>query len=216
MSGIMTRLPSRRPGLVIRSVGKDAYVVKDPETGGYFQLGEREHFLLTQFDGRRTGGEIRRGFRDCFDEELYDDELDEFLEAAQAQGLLTDSGAPVGSCASGTEAKSTKRKTQSLFYWRTKIFDPDRFFTWLAPKVGCFWTRTFLIVSACCIVIAALLVCANRVEIVASWRAALRWETALLVWLTLLVVAMLHEFAHGLTCKHYGGQVHEIGFLLLF
>jgi multidrug resistance efflux pump len=32
----------------------------------------------------------------------------------------------------------------------------------------------------------------------------------------MLVVALLHECAHGLTCKHYGGEVHEIGFLLLF
>jgi multidrug resistance efflux pump len=44
----------------------------------------------------------------------------------------------------------------------------------------------------------------------------LRWETAVAVWLTLFVVTMLHEFAHGLTCKHYGGEVHEIGFLLMF
>src|SRR5439155_627039 len=45
---------------------------------------------------------------------------------------------------------------------------------------------------------------------------ALRWEVAALAWLTLLGVAMVHEFAHGLTCKHHGGEVHEIGFLLLF
>src|SRR5439155_2123288 len=30
------------------------------------------------------------------------------------------------------------------------------------------------------------------------------------------VTTTLHEFAHGLTCKHYGGEVHEIGFLLMF
>jgi hypothetical protein len=26
----------------------------------------------------------------------------------------------------------------------------------------------------------------------------------------------LHEFAHGLTCRHFGGEVHEIGFLLIY
>jgi multidrug resistance efflux pump len=31
-----------------------------------------------------------------------------------------------------------------------------------------------------------------------------------------LVVTTAHEFAHGLTCKHFGGEVHEIGFLLLY
>jgi putative peptide zinc metalloprotease protein len=29
-------------------------------------------------------------------------------------------------------------------------------------------------------------------------------------------VVILHEFAHGLTCKHFGGQVHEMGFLLIY
>ncbi|MEJ2272368.1 MAG: hypothetical protein P8X91_07795, partial [Candidatus Bathyarchaeota archaeon] len=29
-------------------------------------------------------------------------------------------------------------------------------------------------------------------------------------------VGTLHEFAHGLTCKHYGGEVREIGFLLMY
>jgi hypothetical protein len=32
----------------------------------------------------------------------------------------------------------------------------------------------------------------------------------------LLAVGLLHEFAHGLTCKHHGGEVREIGVLLLF
>src|SRR6202022_458410 len=26
----------------------------------------------------------------------------------------------------------------------------------------------------------------------------------------------LHEFAHGLTCRYFGGAVHEIGFLLIY
>src|SRR5262249_50404082 len=30
------------------------------------------------------------------------------------------------------------------------------------------------------------------------------------------VVTVLHEFAHGLTCKHFGGEVRDMGFLMLF
>ena len=32
----------------------------------------------------------------------------------------------------------------------------------------------------------------------------------------MLTVTTLHEFAHGLTCKHFGGHVHEMGFLLIY
>src|SRR5207249_6099336 len=35
------------------------------------------------------------------------------------------------------------------------------------------------------------------------------------VWAIILLVTTAHEFAHGLTCKRFGGEVHELGFLLL-
>jgi multidrug resistance efflux pump len=35
------------------------------------------------------------------------------------------------------------------------------------------------------------------------------------VWAVILMVTVAHEFGHGLTCKHFGGEVHELGFLLL-
>ncbi len=35
-------------------------------------------------------------------------------------------------------------------------------------------------------------------------------------WLLFFVLAFIHETAHGLTCKHYGGEVHQMGFHLIF
>ena len=31
-----------------------------------------------------------------------------------------------------------------------------------------------------------------------------------------LALGAIHEFGHGLTCKHYGGDVHQMGFLLIY
>src|SRR5262249_41300394 len=73
-----------------------------------------------------------------------------------------------------------------------------------------------LIVSAGCILLAAGLLWANRHELASSFKLAWRWDAAVLAWLALLTVTTLHEFAHGLTCKHHGGEGHAIGFLLLF
>src|SRR2546429_948264 len=38
-------------------------------------------------------------------------------------------------------------------------------------------------------------------------------ETFILAWFVILLVGITHEFAHGLTCKHFGGEVHELGFM---
>lgn len=43
-----------------------------------------------------------------------------------------------------------------------------------------------------------------------------RFDALLLAWVTILLVTTAHEFAHALTCKRFGGEVHEIGFLLLY
>ena len=98
------------------------------------------------------------------------------------------------------------------------MFDPDRLFARLEPGLRVVWTRAFVIASAACIAAAFALSWLNRREIVDDFTGALvmRWETLLLAWLMLVAATTLHEFAHGLTCKHFGGDVHEVGFLLMF
>jgi multidrug resistance efflux pump len=218
-------LPARRPELVLSPLDEGGrYVLKDPHTGAYFQLGPEEHFLLTQLDGRRNAQEISRAYQARFGEPLAAADLDEFIGLVREQGFLQGQGRererpeergretpPQRGVAHAPDSP----KRHSLLYWRKSIFDPDRLFTRLEPRLRFFWTRSFLVLSAGCILSAAVLVWANRMELAGSFRAALRWETALLAWLTLFGVTLLHEFAHGLTCKHHGGEVHEIGILML-
>ena len=35
-------------------------------------------------------------------------------------------------------------------------------------------------------------------------------------WLLLFAIGFIHETAHGLTCKHFGGEVHSMGFMFLY
>jgi putative peptide zinc metalloprotease protein len=35
-------------------------------------------------------------------------------------------------------------------------------------------------------------------------------------WLLILVLGFIHESAHGLTCRHFGGHVHSMGLMFLF
>jgi len=37
-----------------------------------------------------------------------------------------------------------------------------------------------------------------------------------ILWVIVYLTIAAHELGHGLTCKRYGGEVHEIGFLFLF
>jgi multidrug efflux pump subunit AcrA (membrane-fusion protein) len=224
-------LPQRRRELTIRPLGEQGqHVVKDPATGEFFHLGAQEHFLLMQLDGRASADCICAAFAERFGEPLAADELEEFIELARSQSLLQaelpqsdvqvdparlDSSRFSSPTSARVSSSAAHGKSQNILYWRRTLFDPDRLFDWLEPRIRFFWTPAFMILSGTSIVLAAWVSWANSSGMAESFRAALRWETPIIVWLILLVITTLHECAHGLTCKHYGGQVREIGFLLM-
>jgi putative peptide zinc metalloprotease protein len=228
---VVTRPPARRPDLLLNPLGTQGrYVVKDPRSGAFYTLGEQEYFLLCQLDGQRDAEAICQAFEARFGESLSADDLDGFVDLARSRGFLqppappepaagqTDPGQTQASPSGGQPAaeSAAPRRRQSILYWRVNLFDPDRLFNWLAPRIAFVWTRPFLFASAGCILLAAVLVWANGRELVSAFPNAWQWKTALVVWLTLVVATFCHEFAHGLTCKRYGGEVHEVGFLAMF
>src|SRR5262245_2524712 len=197
MTDLATLLPARRPELVLRPLD-DGGVVKDPRTGQYFQLREQEYFLLLLLDPGQTAGALRVAFEERFGEPLTEEDLDDFLKLLAEQGFLvaaSERPEPAGAVGPPTSDPAAPLPRQSILHWRKNFFDPDRLFTWLAPRIWFFWTRAFLMTSAGSILFAAVLLWVERGQVVSTASNALRWETAVLVWLTLFVVTMLHEFA---------------------
>src|SRR5687768_6080969 len=219
-------LPARRTELIVRPLGDDGgHVVKDPRNGAYYNLGPQESFLFARLDGRSTAAAVRAAFAKEFGEELSEGDLHDFLAIARDSGFVepapaandgTDRASLAYAAATPTAAPKPPKSSQSILYWRTSIFDPDRLFNFLEPKLRFIWTRAFLVLSAAFILAAMVLVWLNARELVTRFPHMMRWETFALAWITLVTATTLHEFAHGLTCKHYGGEVHEVGFLLMY
>jgi multidrug efflux pump subunit AcrA (membrane-fusion protein) len=206
---------SARPDLIIRPHEEQgAYVVKDPRSGAYYHLGEEEHFLLTQLDGGRDFAAVAAAFAGRFGQPLPAEDFDEFLALARKQGLLVPEGALLPAPVDARPAAPPRTRGNFLF-WRVRVVDPDRLFTHVAPALWFLWTPGFLVLSALSIATAAGVLWSNRLDTVSHIAGAVSWQTAVRMWLTWVVVIVLHECAHGLTCKHYGGEVHEIGFLLI-
>lgn len=236
-----TELPVFAKHFVFGPLGDDGKcVVKDLQRQTYFRLGEKERFLLELLDGHLTRQDVRIAYESRFDAEMQDEDLDDFLELARTRGLLEPMGADgVASTVAPPPREVTDRRPpdpprpaspstapasggrpaprgQSILAWRKSLFDPDRLFSWLEPKLRFFWTRGFLVISALSIVTAVAVVWLNRVALAENVVGSLHWKMLALGALALLVITALHEAAHGLTCKHYGGEVHEVGFLLIF
>lgn len=204
-------LPIRRARLIVRPLGeRGEHVVKDPNTEAYFHLGPQEAFLLLCLDGELSVNQIRAQFEAKFGEELSEDDLTGFLELANDSGFVE----YASSQPAAAPAQITYR--QSILYWRRSLFDPDRMFNWLEPKIRFIWTRGFLVASSALIVFSFFVLWSNRQDLTSQFAKAFIWQTFVVVWITLVTATTLHEFAHGLTCKHYGGQVREVGFFLIY
>ena len=226
--------PCCRDGLIIRPLGNDGrFVIKNPADGKYFTVGEQEAFLFAQLDGLQSNAAICREFERRFAEPLSDEDLQDFVEMAQRRGLLESSSPEKngeshdpdddgpddetsGQSIAGGDATASRAWTKNLFYLRFSFFDPNRLFDRIEPKIRFFWTRTFVVASAIAMLLAFLIVWSHRQDLISKFPNALTWQTVVVVWAAIVVLTTCHECAHGLTCKHFGGEVHEIGFLLIF
>ncbi|MBS0209036.1 MAG: efflux RND transporter periplasmic adaptor subunit [Planctomycetes bacterium] len=214
-------LPTIHPDLVVKPFSANGeYVVKHRRLGTYHRLGEFEYFLLLQLDGNKSGREVRAAFAQQFAEPLSREELNDFITLVGKQGLLANSQAEATPANAGDDDEDvttpTGKKSQHILNFRYSVFDPDTLFNWLEPQVRFVWTRGFLLLSLVTIGLAGMVAWQNHTQLTADLTRNLRWETAVMIWLTIVAVTLLHEFAHGLTCKHYGGEVHELGVLVMF
>ena len=217
MSTAAAELPRIRSDLVIRQTGEGEYVVKSPAQGTYFRLGVVEHFLLTQLDGEKTRSEARSAFKERFAERLSREDYSDFVKMVRAQGLLQDSlPAEQISTADDDDDDFGSTRKQNWYYYRVRLFDPSPLLNFVEPRVRWVWTPAFLAFAALFVLSAAGMLWDQRAELTLSLRAALRWETVCLAWGCIIAATLLHEFAHGLTCKHFGGDVREMGALLIF
>ena len=186
------------------------YVIKDPSTDRFFRFKEIENFIAQQFDGNTSSEVISQRVEEKFGVSLSAENLVQFTRRLQGIGLLTDRDSePL------TEKGKWKLKGD-IFYLRGKLFNPDRFFDWLHPKIWFLFTPAFIVSSTMLVLVAVGITIVNWNLVMHEFYGLFRIESLLQAYVVMLGVVFLHEFAHGLTCKHFGGHVREIGFMLIY
>jgi multidrug resistance efflux pump len=212
-----TEWPKLREDLILSEQAEDGtpcLVVKDPQTGRFYRFREVEAFILGQLDGRASLTQIRGRVLGKYHSDLPAEALTTFLQRLGELGLLAPEGGEQP--ASGpVQGKALRRRRNPLFI-RLKVFDPDQLLSSLAPRLGFFFTRPFIFISALLIFLAVLVVIGSWEDLLAQLSRLYQPKALLIIWVSLFFVIAAHEFAHGVTCKRFGGEVHEMGFLLLF
>jgi hypothetical protein len=219
----MVDRPSRfRDDLIIQEIkskdGSVHYVIKDPITNAFFKVGEPEYFIISNLDGKRSVADILKSFKEKFDVGLAEDEINGFIGQLQELCFLDNELTRKELLKRQKEAGREKPRTLlgRLVFLRIKALNPGRLFDRLIDHVRLFFTRKFVWAASLLILFAFIITLSNARQIADGFLGLLNLQGIIILYLSMLVVVILHEFAHGLTCKYYGGDVREIGFLLIY
>jgi putative peptide zinc metalloprotease protein len=203
--------------------GEKSIVVKVPETGSYNRYGAFEYELLTLCDGERTPGEIAAAMTESNPERpLEESDVMEFLDGMEPEIWERSVGEKnLAILEKIRDERKTRVNSSSLMYITFKAWDPDKTLARLDPYLGWMFTRGFVIFSLILFGIGALIWATDYHRIsqdtlnfytFANKSTGEIW----LFWILMLVTGATHEFGHGLTCKHFGGDVHQMGFMLIY
>jgi putative peptide zinc metalloprotease protein len=213
---------------VVRQVeeGRTSYVVRAGATGKYLRVGEAEALLLNLMDGSRTLEEIRTSYVARAKENIGLGDIAEFLRKMRASEVVEPT-AEGRNLLLVEKARQSRRermfmgKIGSLFFMRFKLLDPNRVLSAIEPRVRFLFTKGFLVFAALLVLAAASIIATRSDEVFGRVKNFLLIGAGSgagfgTIWVTALCIVCLHELGHGVACKHFGGDVHEMGFLLMF
>ncbi len=215
-----------RPDLSItpqRYEGRSYFVVKDPVSLRYYRFKEQEHFLLGLMDGKHTLDDAQKEFEGRFrPDRLTLEDLEHFGQQLLTAGLVQNESTQAGSLLFDRRTKRRNRelmqKFTNILYIKIPIIDPDRILHYMLKYLGWILSMWFLVLSLAVMGAAVSLVATHFDTFMSklpSYHEFFSFKTAIYLWLALGVVKIIHEFGHGVSCKGFGGEVHEMGFLLL-
>ena len=197
------------------------YLLQDRVSGKYHQFGEDAWELICRFDGSRSvheawseasealgdrlpsqgetvrliGQLLRADLIDCDDKRLAESLDDRRLRASARRRLL---------------------KLVSPLSIRIPLLDPDRFLERTLPLVAPLFGRAGLI-GWCLLVTLGLVLASIKLPLLAASLSdrLLSLENMLLVALLYPLIKLVHEFGHAYAIKRWGGEVHDLGIMLL-
>ena len=184
------------------------FIVGSASAGRFILLGETEFRVLKLLTGRRTLPEVCEEFQKLHDAKLTLPTLNKFLGRLDATGILSGNQASIGEA-------SHSRMSGPQFYVRWKLFNPDRLFEMTVTRLRWIWTKEFVFGTLLIFCLALFVFMIHPAELTSYAIYTVR-EHYLGILFAGILIGFLHEFAHGLTCKAFGGRVPEVGVLMMY
>lgn len=222
----MTATPKLRPDLRIVAQtyrGEQSFIVKDPLTHKYFRFRPLEVHVMQALDGKRSAEDAAAALTEA-GLPLSAAAVAGFARKLGKLGLLERS---LGerSVLQLERLRSERRKRLKpswlrgdLLRLRWALSDPDAMLERWLPRVRFCFTPPFLLFSVALFAIYFVVIGAMWPQFTAT-VARLGDPTLgffIVLWGTGLTTLAIHELGHAFACKYFGGQVNEMGVMVLY
>ena len=203
--------------------GQAWYVVKDPIGLSYYRFRPEEYALLEMLDGEASLEDLKDSFEERFPpRRITVDEVSRFVSTLHRSGLVIGDRPGQGPQLNERRRQRVwsewKNWLRSIMCLRFRGIDPDWILNKLNPWFGWLYSPPALMVAVAYIFTALMLVLVNfetfrsKLPDFHQFFASGNW---FYLAAALGITKVIHEFGHGLSCKYYGGECHEMGFMLL-
>lgn len=197
------------------------YILQDRQTGRFHSLSASANLMLCLMDGRRTVAEIwEAAGRKAADDPPTQDETIQFLAQLHTSDLLQGEIPPdFDEMASRSARAGQRRMLQQLrnpMALRIPLFDPDRLLDLTLPLLRPVFTVPGLLAWLSLVFVGLVLALLHLPELAADVSdRVLAAENVVVILCVYPVIKSLHELGHAYATKAWGGEVHEVGVMLL-
>ena len=182
-------------------------LVEDPRNSQFLHVRKLEYGVMRQCNGQNTLEQIRHNIHLDFGDQLSIGKLKRFVSRLRDLNLLE----------SGNEfAIQQGHLRGGWLQCRFRLFDPDSLLELLVPPLRFTFTAPCFAFSVVFVMAAIGLVMSNAGEIGSDLRQLAHSEFILPVLLVAFPIGLVHELAHGVACKRFGGRVREIGIMVIY
>ncbi len=225
-----SRPPCLDPDLLVREDildGVPVVGVLKRDKALFFRFPPAQWALFQFFDGVRSYEEIADDFNAQSGESVRPEDVRAFADALEEAGFWYKSPQEKNVALSQklTTQRGRKSERKSQFNVANIYFsawDPDGYLGWLDSKIGKYIYNPWTVLCAIALFAFEATVFISKwsfmgpdIETFYSYTNKTGWNFVEF-WLLIMVLGFIHETSHGLTCKHYGGQVHSMGFMFLY
>lgn len=201
--------------------GQPWYVIQDLQGGKFHRITEQSHALYARLDGRRTVQELWEALCRLYPEAPpRQTEMLQLLSQLHNADLVTGDRRP-NLHEIDRRAREERRKTTMGYFKnplsvRLPVFDPEPLLRRLQPLAMVLFSPVGAVAWGALIVTAMItaLMSWDRLEAPTAEMILTASNIAYLA-AAYVVVKMLHELGHGLAVKRWGGEVREVGVMML-